>query len=115
MGLVSLGGAHLLIVREITLLIARSHREVILFTAGILGNNPVVVQPVEGDLAVDVGHVPMDPGPAHFIVEAVDGRVPCAAPEPVAGLEEKCLLACQPELSVICGSLDTETLPQSVP
>lgn len=95
MGCVCLGGAHLLVVCEITLLITRRHGEVVLFTAGVLGNHPVVVQPVEGDLTIDVGHVPMDPGPAHLVVKAVNGRVPCAAPEPVAGLEEQRLLACQ--------------------
>lgn len=79
--------------REIALLTPRHGSEVVFLSTGVLGDDPVIVQAVQRDLMVDMGHVPMDPSAAHLVVESIDGCVPCAASESVSGFQEKCCLS----------------------
>ena len=84
---------YLFLVGQGPLIGASRGREVIFFTTGILGDDPVIVKPVVGYLTVDVRHVPMDPCSPHLIVKSVNGGVPRAPADSVASFEKQCLLA----------------------
>lgn len=58
-----------------------------------LGDNPVILQAVAGDLAVDMRHMPVQPGSAQLVVEAIHIRIPCPAAEAISCLNEQRLLS----------------------
>jgi hypothetical protein len=62
----------LLFMRNIPLLLSGSQRAVVLFASWDLSHNPVVLKSIVGDFAVDVRHMPVDPGPSHLVVEPID-------------------------------------------
>jgi hypothetical protein len=86
--------------RHVTLLFTSGDCAIVFLSARILSDDPVIVQAVKRNLAIDVRHVPMDPGATDFVVEAVYSCVPCASPESITGFNEECFLACEKSIIV---------------
>ena len=63
--------------------------EIIMFPSRRLSDDEFTLHIVEGHLAIDMGHVPVDPSTTHFVVEAVDDSVPCSSTNAIATLQEQ--------------------------
>lgn len=95
---------------NVALLVTGSNSAVVLLAARVLRNYPVIVQSVERYLAVDVRHVPMQPGASDFIVEAIDSSMPSTATQSVASLNEQRLLSCSESATMTNDTVVARTL-----
>ena len=61
---------------DVALLATYGKSRIILFSAVVLRDDPVVLESVERNFTIDMRHMPVQPCAAHLIIEAIDVAMP---------------------------------------
>lgn len=85
---------HLLVVRQVPLALFGRERAQIQRPSLALSDNPIVFQPVQRHLAVDMWHLPVNPGATHFVVESIHRAVPRPSADAIPSFQQERLEPC---------------------